>query len=73
MMRELAIAKALMNLEVREGLESRPIYDPAGFDVNPQPPPPFLFREDELLDIGGDDVTVVGGRLRARMPWEVLP
>lgn len=41
-MRELAVAKRLMNWEVREDLESRPIFDPASLDALPAAQPPEL-------------------------------
>lgn len=73
--RELGLARWLMNRGVREALESSPVFDPASLDACPAnalPPAPFTLVDDALA-VGDDAVSVVCGRIVSRGPWEVLP
>ena len=66
-----------MNAGIEADLMSRPIFDPASLDGAPRPPLIDLelleLNEPSLDPDAPDDVSLVGGGLGPRAPWEVLP
>lgn len=72
-MSELRTARYLMNLAVRDALESRDIYDPASFDEGATPDVDMSTFVDDCLIVDDGRMTS-GGWSGARpwAPWEVI-
>jgi len=79
---ELRLAKSSMNADVRDMLDEGEARLEAGSDMalyarasgaTIAHDPPAQLTVDEALSLDEGDVTMVGGGLRPRAPWEVLP